>query len=111
MQQPQCRLKQAYQIPTSDAHFLRIFRIQPRLDEFQIPVAELAPEKVVDAICHLVKAVVLKLAGHIPGDTVKPRENPAILQGLWLKSGNTSMGPGLWPGQGKIGRASCRERV
>ena len=89
MEQPQCRLKQAHQVAASDSHFTGNGRIQPRLDEFQIPVAELSPEKVVNPVGSLMKTIILQLAGHITSHPVKPGKNPPIFQGLRLKPGNS----------------------
>ena len=82
MQQPQRRFKQAYQVFASDAHRFRsgpTLRRQPWLDELDVPIAELAPEKVVDAVGRLVETVSFERLVDIVDHAVEARKNPAIL--------------------------------
>jgi len=63
MQQPQGRLKQIYKICARNSRCSRVrafLEIQSRLDQFDVPVAELAPEEVVNAIRRLIKTIRLQ---------------------------------------------------
>src|SRR4029077_8618106 len=81
--------KQAYQVFASDAHRFRsgpALRHQPWLDQLDVPIAELAPEKVVDAVGRLVEAVSFERLVHIVDDAVEARKNPAIFQASRFES-------------------------
>ena len=83
MQQPQRRVEQIDEIRAGDTGRILVaafFEIQPRLDQLQIPVAELAPEEVVDAVGGFVKAVGLQRFIDIGNDAIKARENPAVFE-------------------------------
>ncbi len=46
--------------------------------DFQVPVAELVPDKVVDRVGHVVQAVVGKALGHVGLDFLQARDDPAV---------------------------------
>src|SRR5439155_3823234 len=61
-------------------------RRQPWLDQLDVPIAELAPEKVVDAVGSLVEAVSFERLIDIVDHAVEARKNPAILQASRFES-------------------------
>src|SRR5215813_691945 len=63
-QHSQCSLEDADQVAVSRACLLAIARSQPRFDQLQVPVAVLIPEKVVDHVRSIVKAVRLERVMH-----------------------------------------------
>src|SRR5215472_14322905 len=81
------------QIPAgySRRSLVTVVPIQPRLDQFQIPIAQLAPEKVIDAVGRLVESIGCERSIHIGRDAVEARQDPAILQRLGCKSGNAQV--------------------
>ena len=91
MQQPQRRVKQVHQIPArhpSRAHVGSFFKLQPRLDQLQIPIAKLSPEKVINPVSRLVKPISLQSLVHIRRNPIEPRKNPPILQRLSIEPSN-----------------------
>ena len=54
--------------------------IQSRLDQFQIPVAELSPEEIVDAIGGFMKTIGRKGVIDFRGNAIEARKNPAIFK-------------------------------
>src|SRR5215467_8965068 len=53
---------------------------KPRFYDLQIPVAELAPEKLVDRISGLIKSVCRQSIIYLAGNTMQARHDPAVLQ-------------------------------
>ena len=51
--------------------------VEAELDDFEVPVAELAPEELVDRAGGFVEAIVGECAVNLGGDGVEARENPA----------------------------------
>ena len=62
---------------------------QPGLHQFDIPVAEFAPEEVIDHVRGLVEAVRLQRVVDLPSHTVEARQNPAVFKALHRESGQT----------------------
>ena len=61
MQESQRSFEQVHQIATGNAGGLfagRAFGVQPALDQLDVPVAEIPPEEIVDAVRRFMKAVV-----------------------------------------------------
>ena len=83
MQQAQRRLEQIHQVRTGSLRRALVgafFEIQARLDQFQVPVAELSPEEVVDAIRRLVEAIGRRARRSHRRDAIEARENPAVFE-------------------------------
>src|SRR6266542_4307093 len=62
------------------------------LGQFNVPIAEVVPEKVIKGLHGLVKLVTAQRFMHVTSCFVKARENPAIMQS---DSGGGSQGVGL----------------
>ena len=74
MEQAQRRIEQINQVCASClscAFGSVLFEIQTRLNQFQIPVAELSPEEIVDAIGGLVKAICRERIVHVGDGPIK----------------------------------------
>ena len=83
MQEPQRRVEQIDEVLAGDTGRILVaafLEIQPRLDQLQIPVAELAPEEVVDAVGGFVKAVGRQRIVDIGNDAIEAGEDPAIFE-------------------------------
>ena len=84
-QQAQRALEDADQVAAGCAAVARC-RIEARLDQFEVPVAELAPEEVVDHMRGFVEAIGCERVVHLLRDTIEAREDPAVFQSLrWMK--------------------------
>src|SRR5208283_6236305 len=95
MQQPQRCIEQVHQIRAScpgRALVGAFIEVYARLDQFQIPVAELAPEKVVNAVGRFMKTICLQRTIHVGSNSVEARKNPAVLESCSMKPGNTRVG-------------------
>ena len=95
MQQTQCCFEETDKVHAGNARFVRIFGEQPRLHQFQIPVAELAPEEIVNSVRRFVETVGLQLGGDFFGNSGEAGENPAVFESCGRESGNAD-GCGLW---------------
>jgi hypothetical protein len=74
MQQAQRGVKQVDQVCARDSGSVPVsafFKIQTRLDQFQVPVTKLAPEEVVNAVRSFVKAISLKRIVDIRSNAVE----------------------------------------
>ena len=110
MQQPQRRLKQIDQIRACDSRRSRVralLEVQPRLDQLEIPIAELAPEKIVDAIRRLIETICLQRLVHVLRRAIEARKNPAVFERLqrrnpampaWRDGRPRAVAPGRSPG-------------
>ena len=85
-QQPQRAFEDADQVRVGHTRGFAIVRHQPRLDQFQIPVAELAPEKVIDHVRGFVKAEGIERIVNFLRDAVEAGENPAVFQGFGFET-------------------------
>jgi len=56
--------------------------VEAELDDFEVPVAEVAPEELVDGAGGFVEAVVGECAMDLGGDGVEAGENPAGFEGV-----------------------------
>src|SRR5450631_1149787 len=95
MQQAQRCIEQIDQVRASSSRSSGIgtlFEIQSWLDQFQIPVAELSPEKIIDAIGRLVESVSRQRVIHVSHNTIKSRENPPVFQRCNREHSNASSG-------------------
>src|SRR3954463_3501472 len=95
MQQVQRSVEQLHQIRAGGARRALVgpvFKLEPRLDQFQIPIAKLPPEEIVNTIRRLVKAVSSQCVVHIGSHTVEPRKNPPIFQRLSIEASNARVG-------------------
>ncbi len=93
MQQPQRRFEQIYQICAGNSGRSRVrafLEVQPRLDQLDVPVAELAPEEIVDAIRRLIETISLKRLVHVFRRAIEPREYPTVFERVSLKPGNAA---------------------
>src|ERR1700752_1848047 len=81
MQQSQRQIKRREQVLPCDACALFVRVLQIRLDPFNIPIAEVAPEKVIDALGSLVEAVMGEgFVDHIYRRGQPPKQ-PFVCQG------------------------------
>ena len=78
--------------------------IQGRLDQFDVPVAELVPEELVDGRSGLVEFIPVQRFPHRGNRPVDPAENPLIGQGQIRFSGGLLGVVSLEVGQGEPGR-------
>ena len=84
MQQTQGRVEQVDQVRASAAGLRLVrafFKVQARFYQLEIPVAELSPEKIIDAIGSLVEAVGGESIVYISRNAVEAGENPAVFEG------------------------------
>src|SRR5207237_5338804 len=58
---------------------------KPRLDDLYVPVAELAPKKLIDLAGRIVKAIGAERIVYLLGDAVEAREDPAVFQSFRMK--------------------------
>src|SRR5207237_4426494 len=58
---------------------------KPRLDDLYVPVAELAPEKLIDLAGRIVKAIGAERIVYLLRDAVEAREDPAVFQSFRMK--------------------------
>src|SRR6185437_7931195 len=65
--------------------------VEPRLDQFDIPVAELTPEEIVNRVRCLIETICRQRFVYCTCNAVEARKNPAVLEGLGLKSRNASL--------------------
>src|SRR5439155_6992387 len=92
MKQPQRSLEQSNEVSACDTRVLCTFWREPRLDQFDIPVAELSPEEVVDRISSFVETVSRQRFVDGFGNAVEAGQNPAVFKSRGLKSSNTHVG-------------------
>src|SRR3954462_15664550 len=95
MQQVQRGVEEFHQIRAGSARRVLagfIFKLKTRLDQFQVPVAKLSPEEIVNTIRRLVKPVSSQCIVHIGSHTVEPRKNPPIFQRLTVEASNARVG-------------------
>src|SRR5262249_5972129 len=89
MQQTQSSLEQSNQISACDLVRLSPPRFhQPRLNQLDIPIAELSPEKIVNPIGCFVETIAFKRLIYVARNTIEPRQNPAIFQGPRVNPGD-----------------------
>src|SRR5208282_3543231 len=94
MEQAQRGLEQTSEIGASVTGlcFVRdVFEVQTWLDQFQVPVAELAPEKIVDTIRGFVEAVGFEGVVHFRGHAIKAREDPTVFKSVESKGRNAGL--------------------
>src|SRR5438105_11445280 len=58
---------------------------KPRLHDLYVPVAELAPEKLIDLAGRIVKAISAERIVYLLGDAIEAREDPAVFQSFGMK--------------------------
>src|SRR5437016_7292942 len=58
-----------------------IFRSYRRLRQFDIPIAKVVPEKVIETLNRAVEVIGVKLRIHLAGRLIKTREYAAIVHG------------------------------
>ena len=105
MQQSQRAIEQIHQVRASRSRRAFVgtfFEIQPRLDQFQIPIAKLAPEEIIDSIRRLVEAIRTERIIDIHYSAIEPRKNPPIFKSQPLKPCNTDLGA-AWAGPDCLG--------
>ena len=93
MQQPQRGLEQIDQIRTCNSRRSRVrafLEVQPRLDQLDVPVAELGPEEIVDAIGCLIETVCLQRLVHVLRRAIEARKNPPVFEGLRVEPRNAT---------------------
>ena len=56
------------------------FRGHRRFRQFDIPIAKVVPEKVIETLDYAVKVVSFKLRVHFPGRLIQTRKYPTIVQ-------------------------------
>src|SRR5471030_189946 len=61
-----------------------VFVPQHRLGEFQVPVAILVPDELVQGLCRQVEAELVELTGHFGFGALQLRDDPAIRQGQFV---------------------------
>jgi len=64
---------------------LHFGEVEAKLDEFEIPVAELAPEELVDGVGRFVETIVLQCLIHFNGHCIEAREDPTRFNGRDLR--------------------------
>ena len=95
MEQPERALEEIDQVAACDFGCRRIctfLEIQPRLDQFDVPVAEFAPEEIVDAVCGLVETIDLKGVINILRYAVEAGKYPAVFKRLRREPIDTRVG-------------------
>src|SRR5207248_5144724 len=101
-QQAQGGVKQFDQIRTCNPRCFGVptsFKVKPRFNQLNVPVAEISPKEVINPICRLVKAIRRKRLIHFFRDTVEAREYPTVFERHWLEPRNARVGTGLCPAQ------------
>src|SRR5258707_11545720 len=58
---------------------------ESRLDNFQVPVAQITPEESVNRIGGLIKAIIRQALVYLAGNSMETRINPAVLQLVELR--------------------------
>src|ERR1051326_1792402 len=92
MQQAQRSIEQVDQIRAgglSRTLVSAFFKVQSRLDQFQVPVAKLAPEKIVDSIRSLMETKSGERIIDIRSHAIKARKNPAVFENRRVKTANS----------------------
>src|SRR5438093_7991441 len=103
MQQAQGGVKQFDQIRTCNPRCFGVptsFKVKPRFDQLNVPVAKISPEEVIDPVCRLVKAIRRERLIYVFRETVESRENPTIFERHRLEPSNARVETGLCPVQG-----------
>src|SRR5438045_2062578 len=83
MQQPYRGFEQADQILAGQARRFSIRAVlgcQSRLDELNVPVAQLAPEEVINRSSSVVEAIGFQCLANFLSDSIEARNYPSILQ-------------------------------
>ena len=80
MQQPQRRLEHRKNIAPRRQRNFAIRVSELRLHPLDVPIAEIAPEKLIDRLASLVKTEILERIVHFACHRRKPRKNPAMRQ-------------------------------
>src|SRR6266436_6754874 len=89
MKQPQRSLEQSNEVSAGDTRVLCTLWREPRLDQFDIPIAKLTPEEIVNGIRGFVETVSRQGLVHTLGDTVEAGENPAVFKSRGLEIGDS----------------------
>src|SRR5437899_12851709 len=111
MEEPQRRLEDGKQVaPRRDSH-LAVGRAELRLHPLDIPVAEVAPEKVIDDMGGLMEAGIPQGLVDLFSDARGPGEDPAVHQGQSAPRAVGSAGADFRRGQLLDRRASTLEFV
>src|SRR6185437_7740939 len=82
MQKPQRIFKNGEQVAPRSARFVEIFGSDVRFQPFDIPVAEIAPEKVINHVRSFVEAEFLESGILLLDHAREARENPAVGKGI-----------------------------
>src|SRR5271170_3974243 len=69
-----------------------IGRGQLRLDPLDVPIAEIAPEKLVGCLAGFVKTEMLESILNLRGDGRQPRKNPAVRERAFARHGIWRLG-------------------
>src|SRR5438132_12208918 len=103
MQQAQGCVKKFEHIRTSNPRCFGVptsFKVKPRFDQLNVPIAKITPKKIVDAIRCFVKSVGRERLIHVLHDPSKSGENPSVFECHWLEPRNARVGTGLCTVQG-----------
>ena len=86
MQQPKSRFKDGENVAPRGPSGIVVVGVQPRLAPFDVPIAEISPEEMINFVCGFVKAKFVQSVIHSRDD---PRETREIQRSI---SGNSLAG-------------------
>src|SRR5271156_315398 len=87
MEQTPSRIENSKNIPPCGDRKVAVGRTELRLDPFNVPVAKITPEKVIDRLARLMETKFIECFADLTRCRGKPRENPAVNQFTFTLNG------------------------